>query len=69
MPITVGGKRYYRTAEVCHTVGISRATFFRWLKAGIFKEAEHRDRRGWRLFTEDEVARFKAEASRINKTG
>jgi predicted site-specific integrase-resolvase len=68
MPITVGGKSYYRTAEVCRSVGISRATFFRWLKAGVFKEAEHRDRRGWRLFTEEEVARLKAEATRISKT-
>lgn len=68
MPLTVGGKRYYRTAEVCRAVGISRATFFRWLKEGVFKEAEHRDRRGWRLFTEEEVARFEAEATRISKT-
>lgn len=69
MPLTVGGKSYYRTAEVCRAVGISRATFFRWLKAGVFKEAKYRDRRGWRLFTEEEIARFKAEASRVNKTG
>ena len=48
-------------------VGISRATLFRWLKEGIFKEAEHRDRRGWRLFTEDEVDKLKAEANQINK--
>ena len=68
MPITVGGKSYYRTAEVCRAVGISRATFFRWLKAGVFKEAEYRDRRGWRLFTEEEVARLRAEATRISKT-
>jgi predicted site-specific integrase-resolvase len=69
MPVTVGGKSYYRTAEVCRTVGISRATFFRWLKAGVCKEAEYRDRRGWRLFTEEEVARLRAEATRISKTG
>ena len=67
MPITVGGKSYYRTAEVCRAVGISRATFFRWLKESIVREAEHRDRKGWRLFTEEEVARFKAEATRIHK--
>ena len=65
MPVTVGGKSYYRTVEVCRAVGISRATFFRWLKAGVFKEAQHRDRRGWRLFTEEEVVRFRTEAIRV----
>jgi predicted site-specific integrase-resolvase len=67
MPITVNGQTYYRTAEVCRIVGISRATFFRWLKGGIFREAEHRDRRGWRLFTEDEIDTLKTEANKVNK--
>ena len=65
MPVTVNGQTYYRTAEVYRTVGISRTTFFRWLKESILREAEQRDRRGWRLFTEDELNRFKAEANRI----
>jgi len=65
MPVTINGQAYYRTAEVCRIVGISKTTFFRWLKESTFKEAEHRDRRGWRLFTEDELARFKEEANRI----
>jgi len=49
-------------------VGISRSTLFRWLKEGIFREAQHRDRRGWRLFTEDEIDRLKAEVNQISKT-
>lgn len=66
MPVTINGQPYYRTAEVCRMVGISRNTLFRWLKEGISKEPEHRDRRGWRLFAEDEADRLKAEANRIN---
>lgn len=69
MPVTVGDKTYYRTAEVCRIVGISRATLFRWLKEDIFREAKHRDRRGWRLFTEDEIDKLKAEANKVNKSG
>lgn len=65
MPVTVNGQTYYRTAEVCRAIGISRTTFFSWLKEGILREAGHRDRRGWRLFTEDELNRFEAEANRI----
>ena len=67
MPIKIDGANYYRTAEVCRRVGISRTTLFRWLSEGIFKEPENRDRRGWRLFTEEEMSRMEAEANRINK--
>jgi len=65
MPVTINGQTYYRTAEVCQTVGISRNTLFRWLKDGILREPELRDRRGWRLFTETQVDRLKQEATRI----
>ena len=64
MPVRIDGQTYYRTAEVCRIVGISRTTLFRWLKEGISAEAEHRDRRGWRLFTGDEVDRLKTEVNR-----
>ena len=67
MPVQVNGQTYYRTAEVYRMVGISRTTLFRWLKEDILKEAQHRDRRGWRLFTEDEIDILKAEANRISK--
>jgi len=67
MSVTVNGQTYYRTTEVCRLVGISRTTLFRWLKDGIFEEAQHRDRRGWRLFTEDELDKLKTEANQISK--
>jgi len=67
MPVTLGGQKYYRTAEVCRVVGISRTTLFRWLMEGVFSEPENRDRRGWRLFTEDEVGQLEIEANRIHK--
>ena len=68
MPVTINGQTYYRTAEVCRRIGISRTTLFRWLKEGIFGEAECRDRRGWRLFTEDEIDSLKVEVNKIDKT-
>lgn len=67
MPVEINGQTYFRTAEVCRMVRLSRTTFFRWLKEGIFKESGYRDRRGWRLFTESEIAAFKAEAHRITE--
>jgi excisionase family DNA binding protein len=68
MPVEINGCTYYRTAEVCRIVGLSRTTFYRWLREGILKESGHRDRRQWRLFTKDEIAAFRAEAHRITKT-
>ena len=65
MPIVVEGQRYYRTAEACKRAGISRATFLRWLKEGILEDVSHADRRGWRLFTEEDLDRIKAEANKI----
>ena len=67
MPITINGQTYYRTSETCQAAGISKATLARWLKAGIIEDAAHKDRRGWRLFTKDDVNRIKAEASRISR--
>jgi CheY-like chemotaxis protein len=67
MPISLNNQTYYRTAEICRIIGISKATLFRWLKEGILVEAEHRDRRGWRLFSEDDVAKIKAETIKVTK--
>ena len=65
MPTIMNGKTYYRTAEVCQIVGISRSTFFRWLRQGAFTDVSNVDRRGWRLFTEDDLARLKAEVNQV----
>lgn len=65
MPIQINGHVYYRTAEVCQIVGIAKSTLFRWMRNNVVKEAECRDRKGWRLFTEDELRSITAETSRI----
>ena len=64
MPIEIDGQVYYRTSEACKKTGISRATLFRWLKEGIL-EKTYRDRRGWRMFTDDDLNTVRAEANRV----
>ena len=64
MPREIDGKRYYEATEVCKKAGISRPTLFRWLKLGLLIKL-HRDRRGWRLFTEEDLNKIQAEATRI----
>lgn len=67
MPVTVRGKTYYRTAEVYRMLGICRTTLYRWLQKGVFGETEHRDERGWRLYTQNELDRGRDKANRIIK--
>ena len=65
MPVTIKGQTYYRTSEVYTMVGISRTTLYRWVQNGILGPTEYRDKRGWRLFTKDDVDRLSAEAEEV----
>ncbi len=67
MPNIVDGKAYYKTAEACRLAGISKNTFLRWVREEIFADIEHRDRNGWRLFTEDDLKRLKSKVNRIQR--
>lgn len=69
MPVKLNGRTYYRTAEICQIVGIGRSTLFRWLRQNVVKEAQYRDRKGWRLFTEEDLRSLAAESSRIQENG
>ena len=68
MTISLDGKTYYRTAEACRLAGISRNTYFRWLREGLLPDVGMRDRRGWRLFTKEDLLRLRNEANRVTKT-
>ena len=67
MSVRLNGVTYYRTAEACQIAGVSKNTFLRWVRQGLFADVEHKDRRGWRLFTEDDLDRLKAEVNRIQE--
>jgi DNA-binding transcriptional MerR regulator len=64
MPREMNGKTYWSASEVCQEAAISRPTLYRWLKRGLLIKL-HRDRRGWRLFTEEDLNKIQAEARRI----
>jgi predicted site-specific integrase-resolvase len=66
VPIAIQGKTYYRTAEACRAIGISKNTLLRWMKEGKFGDTEYRDWRGWRLFTEAQVAGMKTLTNHIS---
>ncbi len=66
MPVKTNGQTYYRTSEVCRIVGISRNTLFRWLKDSNVTDIEHRDYRGWRLFTLAQINAMKKRTRLVN---
>jgi excisionase family DNA binding protein len=65
MSVRINGQTYYQTAEACRIVGISKNTILRWIREGLFADVELRDRRGWRLFSNDDLDRLKAEVYKI----
>lgn len=67
VPTSVDGETYYTTSEACKKGGIGKSTFLRWVKAGIIEDVSHADRRGWRLFTEQDISRIEAEATKIGR--
>ncbi len=67
MPVSINDKTYYRTSEVCQLARISRSTLLRWLKEDGLHIQDYRDRRSWRLFTEDDVNTLVTEANRISR--
>ena len=67
MSVTINGVTYYRTAEVCQLVGIGRSTLLRWFREGIINSPPCRDRRGWRLFSENDVKIIENEVNHIKQ--
>ena len=61
MPRQIGGRVFYSTQEAAEAAGISKATLLRWLKNGDVREPK-RDRKGWRLFSVNDVGEIRAWA-------
>lgn len=55
MPLEIDGTTVYRIGEALNQAGVSRATYFRWVRQGRLADVRYRDRNGRRVFTEDEV--------------
>ena len=65
MPVNINNKTFYRTSEVCQITRICRSTLLRWLKEEDLDISDYRDRRNWRLFTEEDINKLTSEANRI----
>lgn len=67
MSVEIDGKKYYWTLEVCRQAPLSRSTLLHWLKRGLIEEPI-RDRRGWRIFSEEDLKRIKSEIERTRES-
>ena len=54
----------YRLSQVARIVGVAPITLKRWLLSGRVDEV-HRDRNGWRVFTDADVERIQAYAATL----
>lgn len=48
----------YSTQEAADRIGVSKATLLRWLSSEMIREVE-RDQRGWRIWSDEDIARVK----------
>src|SRR5689334_9562283 len=65
MPLVIDGKTVYRIGEALEEAGMSRATYFRWVRIGKLPDTRYRDRNGRRVFTHDEVRGLRGLAQRL----
>ena len=65
MPIELSGREVYRIREALELAGVSRSTYFRWVREGRIQDTEYRDRNGRRVFTDEELGKLRAEARRL----
>jgi hypothetical protein len=68
MPVVIDDQNFYRTAEDCRMISISRSTPFTWLKERIIPDVGYRDRWGWRLFNPAQTEIIRAKTRHVMVT-
>ena len=67
MPMKVAGKSYHLVSEASQLSGVSIRTIYRWMHKGIITGGKLRNRKGWTLFTEEDIAEIKTKAEKARK--
>ena len=65
VPVTIDGKKLYRIGDALQVAGLSRPTYFRWVRTGRVSDTHYRDRNGRRVFTPAELHAMRALAQRL----
>ena len=67
MSVEIDGTTYYKVSEASQLSGVSISTVHRWIREGIITGGKLRNRNGWRLFSEEDIAEIKTEAGIVWK--
>ena len=59
-------EQLFRMKEALARIGITAPTYYRWVNSGQIQEVKFRDRANWRVFTNSDIERIKAEASKVH---
>src|SRR5262245_30229733 len=65
VPLVIDGRPMFPIGEALAEAGISRATYFRWIRLGRVNDGEFRDRNGRRILTLEEVHYLKKQAHKL----
>lgn len=57
--------RLYGMREALEKIGITAATYYRWVAAGTIEDVRFRNNAQWRLFTEADIERVRKVATRV----
>jgi predicted site-specific integrase-resolvase len=68
MPVSINDQTYYMIAEACVMARTNRNTRLRWMREGRYSDVKTRDKNGWRLFSEEDIARLKNQVNKIEET-
>lgn len=55
----------YSTVQAAQALGVSKNTLLRWIAEKKVQDVK-RDRNGWRVFTESDIARIKEEIEKAS---
>lgn len=58
----------FSIGEALARAGLSRSTYFRWVRSGRIPDTQFKDRNGRRVFTEDEVDLLNNVANQLRQT-
>lgn len=65
MPLMLDGEEVFRIGEALEKAGLSRSTYYRWVREGKIVDTDFRDRNGRRVFTREELENLCSMAQRL----
>lgn len=68
MPIRFQDRPLFSIGEALARAGLSRSTYFRWVRSGRIPDTQFKDRNGRRVFTEEEIDLLNNVANQVRET-